>query len=134
MEQDAEALNKLSQQVIAACIEVHRALGPGLLESAYEACLAKELTLAGIPFRRQVPVPVAYKGELVEVGYRIDLLIQDCLVIELKAARQNSVLVRAQVLTCLKLMKLQLGLAVNFNHERLIDGVIRVVNHLSETH
>lgn len=116
MRLDAEELNELSGKVIAACIEVHRELGLGLLESAYEACLAKELALAGISFRRQVPVPVAYKGEWLEVGYRVDFLIQDCLVVELKASRQVPGVVRAQLLTYLKLMKVSLGLGVNFNH------------------
>jgi len=130
--QDPEGLNDLSQRVIAACIEVHRELGPGLLESAYEVCLGRELWLAGIPFKRQVPVPVRYKGEVLDAGYRIDLLVDDRLIVELKAARTQPNLVRAQVLTYLKLMNLPLGLGVNFNHLRLIDGLVRVVNHLPE--
>ncbi len=132
MNLDLEGLNQLSQQVIAACIEVHRELGPGLLESAYELCLARELTLAGIPFRRQVPVPVSYKGEALDVGYRIDLLVDERLIVELKAARTQPNLVKAQVLTYLKLLRLPLGLGVNFNHVRLVDGITRVVNGLPE--
>lgn len=82
-----QALNDLSEQVIGACIEVHRNLGPGLLESTYEVCLAHELTLRGIPFQRQAPVPVRYKGERLEAGYRLDLLIDGRLILELKAAK-----------------------------------------------
>ncbi|HEX9010536.1 MAG TPA: GxxExxY protein [Holophagaceae bacterium] len=130
MTRDFEALNELSQKVIAACIEVHRELGPGLLESAYEVCLARELVLMGIPFQRQVPVPVAYKGERLDSGYRIDLLVDGRLVVELKAARNHPGLLRAQILTYLKLMSLPLGLGVNFNQARLVDGVTRVIHDL----
>ena len=133
MELDPEGLNELSQRVIAACIEVHRALGPGLLESAYEMCLAKELTLAGIAFQRQVPVPVFYKGEALDAGYRIDLLVEGRLIVELKAARNPTGLVRAQVLTYLKLMSLPLGLGVNFNQVRLVDGITRVIHTCPES-
>jgi GxxExxY protein len=133
VELDLEGLNELSQRVIAACIEVHRALGPGLLESAYEMCLARELTLAGIVFQRQVPVPVSYKGEFLDAGYRIDLLVEGCLIVELKAARNPVGLIRAQVLTYLKLMNLPLGLGVNFNQTRLVDGITRVVHTLPES-
>ena len=132
MNLDLEGLNQLSQRVIAACIEVHKELGPGLLESAYELCLARELTIAGVPFRRQVPVPVTYKGEVLDAGYRIDLLVDDRLIVELKAARAQPNLVRAHVLTYLKLLHLPLGLGVNFNHVRLIDGITRVVNGLPD--
>lgn len=130
---DLENLNELSQQVIAACIEVHRELGPGLLESAYEMCLARELTLMGIPFQRQVPVPVAYKGERLDTGYRVDLLVDGRLVVELKAARNPASLLRAQILTYLKLMNLPLGLGVNFNQPRLVDGITRVIHEIPDT-
>ncbi len=128
-----QALDELSQQVIAACIEVHRELSPGLLESAYEACLAKELVLRGLPFRRQVPVPLIYKAEAVEAGFRVDLLIDDRLIVELKADHGNVNLARAQLLTYLKLMNLHLGLVVNFNHLRLVDGLTRVVRDFPES-
>jgi GxxExxY protein len=130
---DPEDLNQPSPRVIAACIEVHRELGPGLLESAYEICPGRELVLMGIPFRRQVPVPVTYKGEVLDVGYRIDLLVDERLIVELKAARSQPNLVKAQVLTYLTLVRLPLGLGVNFNQVRLVDGLTRVVNNLSET-
>ena len=129
----SQGLDELSQQVIAACIEVHRELGPGLLESAYEACLAKELLLRSIPFRRQIPVPLRYKGEFVEAGFRVDLLVDDRLILELKADHGPVNLARAQLLTYLKLMGLHLGLVVNFNQLRLVDGLTRVVLDLPES-
>ncbi len=132
MRRDLDFLNELSRRVIAACIEVHKELGPGLLESAYEVCLARELSLAGIPFRRQVSVPVTYKGEFMEAGYRIDLLVDECLIVELKAAKSPPGILRAQLLTYLKLMNLPLGLGVSFGNVRLIDGVTRVVNGIPE--
>lgn len=125
---NGQALNELSERVIGACIEVHRALGPGLLESAYEVCLARELVLRGIPFRRQVAVPVHYKEEWLEAGYRVDLLIDDCLVVELKAAKTPGNLLKAQLMTYLKLLDLPLALGINFNQERLLDGLTRVMN------
>lgn len=127
-----QSLDELSHQVIAACIEVHRELGPGLLESAYEACLAKELLLRNLPFRRQVPVPLIYKGESVEAGFRVDLLIDGNLILELKADRGNVNLARAQLLTYLKLMDLHLGLVVNFNQVKLVEGITRVVRDFPE--
>ncbi|HEU4952130.1 MAG TPA: GxxExxY protein [Holophagaceae bacterium] len=129
----SQGLDELSQQVIAACIEVHRELGPGLLESAYETCLAKELLLRSIPFKRQIPVPLRYKGELVEAGFRVDLLVDDRLILELKADHGPVNLARAQLLTYLKLMGLHLGLVVNFNQLRLVDGLTRVVLDLPES-
>lgn len=129
----SQSLDELSQQVIAACIDVHRELGPGLLESAYEACLAKELLLRSIPFRRQIPVPLRYKGELVEAGFRVDLLVDDRLILELKADHGPVNLARAQLLTYLKLMGLHLGLVVNFNQLRLVDGLTRVVLDFPES-
>ena len=129
----SQGLDELSQQVIAACIEVHRELGPGLLESAYETCLAKELLLRSIPFKRQIPVPLTYKGELVEAGFRVDLLVDDRLILELKADHGPVNLARAQLLTYLKLMGLHLGLVVNFNQLRLVDGLTRVVLDLPES-
>ena len=121
-------MNELSEQVIGACIEVHRNLGPGLLESAYEVCLAHELTLRGIPFHRQVPVPVRYKNVCLEAGYRLDLLVDGRLILELKATKIPGNILKAQLLTYLKLMDLTLALGVNFNQEPLVDGVTRVLN------
>lgn len=119
--------DKLSNTVIGAAIEVHRALGPGLLESTYEACLAYELTLQGIPFERQKPLPVVYKGQKLDCGYRVDLLIDRCLIVEVKAKEVLLGLDEAQILTYLKLTGLKLGLLLNFNVRVMKDGIKRVV-------
>ena len=120
-------LNELSQQVIGLCIEVHRTLGPGLLESAYEAALAHELSLAGIPFRRQVDLPLDYKGVKLDCGYRLDFIIADELIVELKAVQEILPVHKAQLLTYLKLNRKPLGLLINFNVPLLKDGIERVV-------
>ena len=115
----------LTEKVIGCAIEVHRTLGPGLLESAYEQCLAHELILNAIPFRLQVPVPVEYKGVHLECGYRIDILIDEQLILELKSVEQLSGLHEAQLLTYMKLAGMRTGLLINFNSRRLVDGVKR---------
>lgn len=123
------ALNALSARVIGACIEVHRQLGPGLLEAVYEDCLCEELGSRGIPFERQVSIPVVYKGRVVPgARYRIDLVVDQSLVVELKSAERLLAVHKAQVLTQLRLTGLRLGLLVNFLVPRLVDGVRRVVN------
>lgn len=108
-------------------MEVHRNLGPGLLESAYEQCLAHELTLAGIPFQRQVPLPVEYKGLRLDCGYRLDFLVDGRLVVELKSVDQLSDLHTAQVLTYMRLAHASVGLLINFNVTVLRDGIRRFV-------
>jgi GxxExxY protein len=118
----------LTDLVIGAAIKVHRALGPGLLESAYEACLAHELASRGVPIRRQVECPVIYDGLLVDAGYRLDLLVADQLVVELKAVDALLPIHLAQVLTYLRLRDARLGLLLNFKAVRLKDGIRRVVN------
>jgi GxxExxY protein len=115
----------VTEKIIGCAIEVHRALGPGLLESAYEKCLAFELGQHGIPFRRQVPVPVEYKGARIECGYRIDLLIDDLVILELKSVDQLAPVHDAQLLTYMKLARIRTGLLINFNQHRLIDGLRR---------
>jgi len=115
----------VTEKIIGCAIEVHRALGPGLLESAYEKCLAFELGQHGIPFRRQVPVPVEYKGARIECGYRIDLLIDDLVILELKSVDQLAPVHDAQLLTYMKLARIRTGLLINFNQQRLIDGLRR---------
>ena len=124
----AERANALSKVVIGACIEVHRQLGPGLLESAYEICLCRELQSLSIPFERQKLLPVRYKGELVDAGYRLDLVVDNCLLVELKSVEQLLPIHGAQVLTYLKLSEIKLGLLINFNVVMLKQGVKRVVN------
>jgi GxxExxY protein len=113
--------------VIGLAIEVHRVLGPGLLESAYEECLAFELRNHGVPHERQVPVPVAYKGMALDVAYRIDLLIERCLVVELKSVERLLPIHEAQLLTYLKLSGHRIGLVTNFNAVLLKDGIRRMV-------
>lgn len=124
-------LNELSHQVIGLCIEVHRELGPGLLESAYEEALAHELMQAGLPFARQCEVPLRYKGIELNCDYRLDFVIEDRLLLELKAVSELLPIHQAQVLTYLKLEQIQLGLLINFNVPVLKDGVRRVI--LSQT-
>lgn len=120
-------LNELSGRVIGLCIDVHRELGPGLLESAYEEALAFELTHAGIAFQRQLEVPLRYKGVRLNCGYRVDFLIQGELIVELKSVNELSPVYYAQLLTYLRLDGRSLGLLINFNVPALKDGVHRVV-------
>lgn len=120
-------LEDLSREVIGAAIEVHRELGPGLLESAYEACLCHELGLRGIKHHRQKEQPVTYKGLLVECGYRIDILVEDRMVLELKAVEALLPIHEAQLMTYLKLSKCRLGFLMNFNVPMMKDGLKRIV-------
>ena len=117
----------LSNRVIGCAIEVHRELGPGLLESTCEQCLAHELTLNGIAFQLQQPQPVEYKGIHLDCGYRIDLLIEDELIIELKAVEEIKGIHEAQLLTYMKLAAIKTGLLMNFNVTKLKDGIKRYV-------
>jgi GxxExxY protein len=121
-------LTDLSGRIIGAAIEVHRALGPGLLESAYEACLAHELTLQGFRVERQKPIPVRYKGVMLDCGSRLDLLVDDCIVVELKAVNSVNAIFEAQLLSHLKLLDKRLGLLINLHVSRLYEGVTRVAN------
>jgi GxxExxY protein len=117
----------LSNRVIGCAIEVHRELGPGLLESAYEQCLAHELKRNEIPFQLQVPQPVAYKDIHLDCGYRIDFLIDEQLILELKSVSSLQPIHEAQLLTYMKLTKVKTGLLLNFNVPRLKDGIKRFV-------
>ena len=125
-EKDIEAIGNI---VIGAAIEVHRELGPGLLESTYERCLVHELMLQEIQAVRQKAQPINYKGLQIDEGYRIDVLVEDQLVLELKAVDALNNIHLAQILTYLKLSNLRLGFLINFNTERLKDGIRRVVNN-----
>lgn len=118
-------LNEISEQIIGAAIEVHKALGPGLLESAYEDCLCRELTLRNISFERQKLLPVEYKGMKVDCGYRLDLLVSGSVVVEIKAVETIVPIHEAQLLTYLKLGGWKLGLLINFNVPVLKDGIRR---------
>jgi GxxExxY protein len=128
MDDDRKRANELSRQIIGAAIEVHRALGPGLLEAAYEECLCRELSLRGIAFKRQVPLPIEYKGAKLDCQFRIDILVEDLLVVELKSVEKIEPIHRAQLLTYLRLSGRWLGLLINFNAPALRKGIKRLVN------
>lgn len=117
----------LTEQIIGASIEVHRALGPGLLESAYEACLVYELTHRGLALQRQQLLPLEYRGLRIDAGYRVDLIVENAILIELKSVDRLLPLHEAQVLTYLRLSGLPVGLLLNFNELRLLDGLRRFV-------
>ncbi len=118
---------ELTSKIIGAAIEVHKALGPGLLESAYQSCLARELTLRGIEFEKEKPLPVNYKGERVECGYRLDFLVEGKVVVELKSVDGIHPVHEAQLLTYLRLTGCRVGLLINFNVPVLKDGLKRRV-------
>lgn len=120
-------MNDLTEKIIGAAIEVHRTIGPGLLESAYEECLAHELHLQGLKYERQSPLPVAYKGVSLDCGYRLDFLVENTIVIELKAIDALHPIHEAQLLTYLKLGSWPIGLLINFNVQLLKNGIRRVV-------
>ena len=117
----------LTDQIIGAAIEVHRLLGPGLLESAYEECMARELELRGLRFLRQVDVPLEYKGIRIDCGYRLDLLVEENVVVELKAVKELEPVHEAQLLTYLRLMDIRVGLLINFHAPTIKDGLLRRV-------
>ncbi|MDB5346399.1 MAG: hypothetical protein JWP89_4776 [Schlesneria sp.] len=119
--------DELSSRVIGCAIEVHRILGPGLLESAYEQCLAYELSRSGIAFQVQYPQPVQYKEIQLDCGYRIDILIENRLILELKSVETIKGIYEAQLLTYMKLAGIKIGLLINFNNTRLKDGIKRFV-------
>jgi len=121
-------LNDLSSKVIGAAIEVHKFLGAGLLEKTYEECLCVELKKIGLKYEKQVMLPINYKGTLIENAYRIDILVEDKIIIELKAIEKIEKIHKAQLLTYLKLSKKELGLLINFNVEVLVSGISRVIN------
>jgi GxxExxY protein len=115
--------SELSNRVIGCAIEVHRALGPGLLESTYEQCLAHELKMNGIQFLLQHPLPVDYKGIRLDCGYRVDVLVQNEIILELKSVEQLLGIHEAQLLTYMKLAGIRQGFLINFNVKRLKDGL-----------
>ncbi len=120
--------NELTHAIIGAAIEVHRRLGPGLLESAYRACLAYELRKRGFEVEEEKPVPVVYDEVKLECGFRADLIVNRQIVVELKAKTSIHPVDKAQVLSHLRLLKLRFGLLINFHEEKLLDGVSRIVN------
>lgn len=130
MDYHLHSLNALSNKVIGAAIEVHKALGPGLLESAYEECLCSEIDVLGIPFCRQVELPVTYKSKKLDCGYRIDIVVAKSMILELKTVEALAPIHDAQLLTYLKLSGLKLGLLLNFNVAFMRHGIKRIVNGL----
>ena len=125
-------INKTTEAVIGAAIEVHRHLGPGLLESAYEECLCEELLLRKIPFKRQIVLPVTYKSKKLDIGYRVDLLVNDEVVVELKTVESILPIHEAQTLTYMRLGGWTVGLILNFNVTILKNGIKRLVYKLKE--
>jgi GxxExxY protein len=123
-----EEINQITEIVIGAAIEVHRVLGPGLLESTYQRCLCQELTLRGTPFEPELELPVDYKGLRLDVGYRIDLLVAKCVVVEVKSVQGLERIHEAQLLTYLRLGGWKVGLLINLNVPVLKDGIRRRVH------
>lgn len=125
-------INRLSNKIIGAAIEVHRTLGPGLLESAYEECLCEELDLRGLQYERQKPLPVVYKRRKLDCGYRLDIVVSNSIILELKCCEKIEPIYEAQLLTYLKLSGLHLGLILNFNVTMMRDGIKRIVHEFAE--
>lgn len=122
-----EEAERAAGTVVDAALKVHKALGPGLLESVYEACLCHELRRRGVSFQQQVAFPVVYEGVKLDAGLRLDLIVEKCLIVELKAVDKMTPLFDAQLLTYLKLTRLRLGLLINFNVAVIKDGIRRIV-------
>jgi len=128
-----ERLNSLTEKTIGAAIAVHRELGPGMLEKAYERCLAFELADRGLKFERQKRLPLSYRGVQLDVGYRVDLLVEDLVVVEVKSIEHLERVHSAQVLSYLRMLKRHVGLVINFNVKLLVrDGIRRIVNDFPE--
>ena len=121
-----ERTDEVAKEIVNSAFKVHRELGPGLLESVYEVCLAHELGKRGLDERQQVKFPVTYDGEQLDAGLRLDLLIEDCVIVEIKAVETHRPLFEAQLLTYLKLSKKRLGLLINFNVPLIKDGIKRI--------
>jgi GxxExxY protein len=121
-------INDITEAIIGAAIQVHRVLGPGLLENAYRQCLAYELRKRGFTVEEEKPVPVVYDQVKLECGFRADLIVNACVIVELKAKSAIHPVDKAQTLSHLRLLKLRLGLLINFHEEKLVDGVHRISN------
>jgi len=132
MEEGAR-LNQVTEQIIGAAIAVHRTLGPGLLESAYETCLVYELTQQGLKVEAQKPLPVVYREVKLDCGYRLDLLVEDTVVVELKAVDRLAPIHTAQLMSYLKLSGCKVGLLINFHEALLKNGIVRKVNDFPDT-
>ena len=130
---EKELLDDITDKIIGAAIKVHRALGPGLLESAYEVCLAFELSDSRLKVEQQKPLPVIYRDVKLDAGYRLDVIVEDSVIVEVKAVAQMAPIHQAQLLSYLKLSGCQVGLLINFNVKILKQGIKRVVNNYPET-
>jgi len=126
---ERERLNQITGEIIGAAIEVHRALGPGLLESAYEACLAFELLDKSLKVEQQKPVPVIYRDVRLDCGYRLDLMVENSVIVEIKSVDGLVPIHKAQLLSYLKLSQTEVGLLINFNVRVLKQGIVRLVNN-----
>jgi GxxExxY protein len=127
---ESQKINRITEKIIGCAIEVHRNLGPGLLESAYEKCLCYELTQAGFEYKQQLPLPVIYKGINLECGYRMDVVVEDLDIVEIKAIERILPVPEAQLLSYLKLYNKKVGLLMNFHVPMLKSGLKRIVNNL----
>jgi GxxExxY protein len=130
---EKEKLDHITDTIIHCAIDVHKALGPGLLESAYEACLAFELVEHGLKIERQRPLPVIYRDVKLDCGYRLDILVEESVIIEIKVVEQLIPIHKAQLLSYLRLSECVVGLLINFNVKALKDGVIRLVNNFPDS-
>ena len=127
---ESQKINRITEKIIGCAIEIHRNLGPGLLESAYEECLCYELSQANLKFERQVSLPVVYKGVKLDCGYRMDLVVENLVIVELKAIERILPVNEAQLLSYLKLYNKKVGLLINFHIPMLKSGLKRIVNNL----
>jgi GxxExxY protein len=130
---EGEKLNKVTETIISAAVDVHRALGPGLLESAYEACMVYDLAKAGLKVEQQKPLPIVYRGIKLECAYRLDLMIDNEVIVEIKSVEKFLPIHQAQLLSYLKLSERKVGLLINFNVKILKNGIKRVVNNFPDT-
>lgn len=131
--EEGESLNQITERVIGAAIAVHRALGPGLLESAYETCLMYELTQQGLKVEAQKPLTVVYREVKLDCGYRLDLLVEDTVIVELKSVDRLAPIHTAQLMSYSKLSGCKVGLLINFNETLLKNGIVRKVNDFPDT-
>jgi GxxExxY protein len=130
---ERERLNAITREIIGAAIDVHRELGPRLLESAYQACLAYELSQRGLRFEREKPLPVVYREVKLDCGYRLDFVVEGCVIVEVKAVIELHPIHDAQLLSYLKLHGSKVGLLINFHEQLLKDGIRRIVNNFPTT-
>jgi GxxExxY protein len=131
--QEKDRLDQISRRIIGAAIEVHRPLGPGLLESAYETCLAYELKQLGFRIEQQKPLPVVYKDVKLDCGYRLDIVVEDAIILEVKAIEQLAPIHDAQLLSYLRISGLKVGLLINFHVRVLKNGLKRIVNEFPDS-